>query len=490
MRTSLAPLALALVALLLAQARPASGAKAIRGYNTWYSVFGSLNETGALAAGAYMSSRLLPFGYDTLTLDEGWAYSSGKLLLDANGIPTPNAEMFPNGMPWLAQQLASMGIKLGLWVIRGIPREAVERKLPIKGSGFTADQAARYDRNCSWSGDIYGSNAPSAAASAYYGSLAQSFAKLGAQFVKIDCLWPNLYEGTPQVYFNEDVVAETRAFTTIAPPFTVSLSPGISVSPQNGTFLAQGRYANLYRIAEDVLDVYDGKPDGTFPQGVHQKLTKALEYEALLGGDGISPDFDMLMVGRTIHAYDAGLGPRSGLSAEPTETHLTRAEQVTEMTLFAFTGVPLIMGGLLPLTDDANGTWTLSLLTNSEILATNNQSAARKSFVPAPRAAELYGWQSTPINAEAPASTRYAALFNAETTSQTASARFVEDLGLPVGTATVCLRDLWAETFDEPVGGALPSGGLGFAAGVDAHGARAFLVAPVGSSDCRTGLAG
>lgn len=32
-------------------------------------------------------------------------------------------------------------------------------------------------------------------------------------FVKLDCMWPNKYEGTPQVYFNDDVIAYTSAFT-------------------------------------------------------------------------------------------------------------------------------------------------------------------------------------------------------------------------------------------------------------------------------------
>ena len=173
----------------------------------------------------------------------------------------------------------------------------------------------------------------------------------------------------------------------------------------------------------------------------------------------------------------------------PTETHLTRAEQLQAVTLFAFTGVPMILGGKLPLDDDANGTATLALLTNAEVLLVQNESLARASFSPPEPAADLYGWRATPAGSQAPAATRYVALLSAVDAPATASARFVEDLGLPAGTASVCLRDLWAHSFVQPVGGVVPGGGTGFSASVDAHGARAFLVAPVGSDECARGLA-
>jgi hypothetical protein len=170
-----------------------------------------------------------------------------------------------------------------------VPRAADEQRLPIAGGGgATADQAAREDRNCSWSSTHFGSTAPSAPAAAYFASVASLIASWGVSLVKIDCLWPHLYEGTPQQYFDEDVLAMTSAFS--AAGLELSLSPGISVSVQNGSWLAAGRRAGFYRIAEDVLDVYDGPADGTFPQGLHQKLTKALEFEGLLDTSGHPPN--------------------------------------------------------------------------------------------------------------------------------------------------------------------------------------------------------
>lgn len=186
------------------------------------------------------------------------------------------------------------------------------------------------------------------------------------------------------------------------------------------------------------------------------------------------------MLGRTIHAYNDKQLP-------PTETHLTRAEQVSEMTLFCATGVPLIMGGRLPLGSDANSSWTLSLLTNAELLAVHNGSEARRSFVPV-AAGEAYGWAAAPSASRGAPGFAYASLFSAADAPAALGARFA-DLGLPVATQQVCLRDLWAGNWSEPVGAPLPGGGAGFLANVEAHGARAFLLTPVGSAACRSGLA-
>lgn len=484
--------AAALVALAFAASL--ADATSVRGANSWYSYFGAANETQVLAAGRYMADRLLSHGYDTYTIDEGWQEDNGAVLIDAFGRPRWNAALYPSGIDGLAAQLGAMGIKLGLWLIRGVPIAAAQQRLPIYGGGgATADAAARPDRNCSWSSTHLGSTAPSAPAAAYYASVARLIASWGVALVKIDCLWPNRYEGTPQQYFNEDVEAMTAAFS--AAGLQLSLSPGISVSPLNGSWVAANRRAAFYRIAEDVLDVYDGPPDGTFPQGVHQKLAKALEYEALLdtapASNGTSPDFDMLQVGRVIHSYGSGALPA-------TETRLSRDEQAQAVTLFCFTGVPLVIGGVLPLDEGANGTATLALLTNDEVLLVHNESLARASFTPVEAGAggggapELHGWRATPARARARAATRHVALLSASTAPQAASARFVEDLGLPAGTTAACVRDLWAHTFEQPVGGPLPGAGggaAGFTVGVPPHGARAFLVAPLGSADCANGLA-
>jgi hypothetical protein len=416
-----------------------------------------------------------------------------------------------------------------VWLMRGIPREAVENRLPIAGSNYTCDQAVRLDANCSWNSHTYGSNG-SPAAAAYYASLAAKLVSWGITLVKMDCLWPHLYEGTPQPYFNEDVEGASTALKSAG--LLLSMSPGISVSPANASYIAAASRAPLYRIAEDVLDVYEGKPDGSFPQGLHQKFTKALEFEAFLGANGTTPDFDMLQVGRVVHGYDRAH------ELPPTETHLTPTEQATSFSLFCFTGVPLIVGGRLPLDSSPNGTATLALLTQRELLGVHNASASRRSFTPtlattptttphapgffnssssgsyanspvqrsraelepqqqeaaAAAAAELYGWVNTPSDPSGripPGDVaRFVGVWNAgEGGGVGVSVRFVQDAALPPNTQQVCVRDLGSGVWEEPVGGDLGGGVYGLSTSVEDHGGRTLLLTTLGSPVCRTGLA-
>lgn len=218
----------------------------------------------------------------------------------------------------------------------------------------------------------------------------------------------------------------------------------------------------------------------TRSQGVHQKLTKALEYESLLGANSSWPDFDMLQVGHTVHSYSNG--------SFVSETHLTKDEQVTAMTLWCFTGTPLVIGGRLPLTDDANGTWTLALLSNTEVLAVHNESIAgsRRSFTPAEAPAiEVYGWTATPMQPPPGQGyyRSYVSLYNADANPQGVSFNLTQ-VGFPAASATssVCVRDLWGHSWIQPVAGPLVT------LGVPSHGARALLVTTAGDAACQNGL--
>ncbi len=158
--------------------------------------------------------------------------------------------------------------------------------------------------------------------------------------------------------------------------------------------------------------------------------------------------------------------------------------------------MPLIIGGLLPLGSDSNGTRTLALITNQDLLTVHNGTASRAPFVPLEATGggvELYGWANVPAGASPAQPQRFVAFFNAETTAQAASARFVEEMGFPAGTLTLCMRDLFAGTWVEPVGGPVggagPSAGTGVTVGVNPHGVRAFLFTTVGDPRCRTGAA-
>jgi hypothetical protein len=87
----------------------------------------------------------------------------------------------------LADALAAKGLRLGLWIMRGVPRSAATARLPIFGSttGSTALDAVRYDKSCFWSTSCYGSNYPSAAADEYYKSVAYMLKEWDVTYVKV-----------------------------------------------------------------------------------------------------------------------------------------------------------------------------------------------------------------------------------------------------------------------------------------------------------------
>ena len=91
------------------------------------------------------------------------------------------------GMKPLVDALATRGLKLGLWFMRGVPRSAATQRLPIVGSktNSTCRDAARFDKPCFWSSSCHGSSYPSAAADEYYRSVAQLLTEWGVEFVKV-----------------------------------------------------------------------------------------------------------------------------------------------------------------------------------------------------------------------------------------------------------------------------------------------------------------
>jgi alpha-galactosidase len=236
-----------------------------RGWNSWdsscaHDPAGNSDEARTLAVAAYMRDNLLPSGYSLLTIDEGWYWYGGQqstnASLDGNGLPAPRADQYPSaaggaGFAPLAAQLAGMGLDLGVWTMRGIPRAAAAARLPIAGSSFTCDQAvdAQQPNACGWNGYTYGCavNASSGrcvdAAVAYYASLAALYKRWGLRFVKVDCMWG----GPTQGAYDADVVAFTEAFRD-AGGMEVSMSPGGGVSAENITFLADNRLAVQTRV--------------------------------------------------------------------------------------------------------------------------------------------------------------------------------------------------------------------------------------------------
>ena len=102
--------------------------------------------------------------------------------------PTPALARFPHApalsLLWphtlshrllLRRRLRNQGLKFGLWTIRGVHKDAVASKLPVKGmEQYTVDQLVDFDPvgggangSCLWASEWLGVNASHPAAQAY-----------------------------------------------------------------------------------------------------------------------------------------------------------------------------------------------------------------------------------------------------------------------------------------------------------------------------------
>ena len=72
------------------------------------------------------------------------------------------------------------GLKFGIHVMRGIPRQAVRQNTPIEGSSFHAADAANTRSTCGWCRDMYGvGRNTKQAGQDYYDSIFRSVCLLG-----------------------------------------------------------------------------------------------------------------------------------------------------------------------------------------------------------------------------------------------------------------------------------------------------------------------
>src|SRR3546814_9946107 len=79
-----------------------------------------------------------------------------------------------------------MGMKFGIHLMRGIPRLAVERNLPVLGTPYRARDIADTGSICAWNPDMYGVDMRKPGAQAYYDSVFALYASWGIDFVKMD----------------------------------------------------------------------------------------------------------------------------------------------------------------------------------------------------------------------------------------------------------------------------------------------------------------
>jgi hypothetical protein len=382
------------------------------GWNSWNAFATTITEAQALETASIMAEKLLPSGYNVLTVDIQWyepnasSYEYRKdaaLTMDAYGRLSPAPNRFPSardgsGFKRLADRVHALGLKFGIHVMRGIPRQAVRANTPILGTSLHARDIADTNSVCAWNGDMYGVDMSKPGAQAYYDSLFKLYASWGVDFVKMDDM------SRPYEHNWPEIEAAHRAIAASGRAIDLSLSPGET----DLRWAAHvPHHAQMWRISDDFWDEW--------------KLLEA-QFERLENWNptmraGAWPDADMLPLGRL------ALGARS--------TKFTPDEQRTLMTLWSIARSPLIMGGDLRHLDAP----TLALLTNPEVLAINQDGRDNRPLRAEP------GTRIWTARAGRDDGLRYLALFN----TGDAAADTVFDLSrLDLGRRAVTVRDVWA----------------------------------------------
>jgi hypothetical protein len=382
------------------------------GWNSWDCFATTVTEAQAKANADVMAEKLKPYGWQYIVVDIQWYepaatgfnYRKGATLtMDKWGRLLPAENRFPSaangsGFKPLARYMHKQGLKFGIHILRGIPRQAVAANLPIQGTKYTARDIANTNDICRWNTDMYGVDMSKPGAQEYYDSVYQRIASWGVDFVKVDDL------SSP--YHRAEIEAIRKAIDKTGHHIVFSTSPG-ATPLSAGTNIEE--QANMWRVSNDFWDQWR----------LLFEQFKRLDNWTPYRGPGHYPDADMLP-----------LGAIRQVGTPPPHTRFTPDEQVTMMTLWSIARSPLIMGGDLTKLDD----FTLSLLTNSEVIAVDQHSLNNHQLF---NHDGFIGWI-----ADAPDSKgKYLALFN---TTQTNAPVPVDLTTLNAGNP-LKIRDLWKQ---------------------------------------------
>ncbi len=409
------------------------------GWNSWDCFATTVTEDQVKANADVMADKLKRVGWQYIVVDIQWyepratGYDyrrNARLVMDPWGRLLPAENRFPSaangaGFKPLADYVHGKGLKFGIHLLRGIPRQAVAQNLPIKGTKFTAGEIANRKDTCAWNGDMYGVDMSKPGGQEYYDSVFALVASWGVDFVKVDDL--------SRPYHTAEIEAIRTAIDKSGRAIVFSTSPGATPLADGGHV---GQHANMWRVSDDFWDQW--RP--LFEQ--FKRLDDWTPYR----GPGHFPDADMLPLGAIRQVPG---------SRDPGHTRFTKDEQQTMMTLWCIARSPLIMGGDLTKMDD----FTLSLLTNAEVIAVDQHSSGNRQHL---NRDGFIAWI-----ADVPDSKdKYVAVFN--TTNTAAAAVNVAALGLG---DNVRVRDLWKQMDMSIVSGR-------FAPTLTKHGAGMYRVSP------------
>jgi alpha-galactosidase len=390
------------------------------GWNSYDCYCGEVTEQEVKANTDYLTQHLARYGWKYVVVDYYWYFPKTRpgedqekweVTMDEYGRLLPAVNRFPSaahgkGFKPLADYVHSKGLKFGIHIMRGIPRAAVTKNLPILGTSTHAKDIADAGDACSWSTAMHGVDAGKLAGQAYYDSIVALYAQWGVDYIKADDM-SRADKPAREHYHGPEIAALSRAIQKSGRPMVLSLSPGPTPVPQAAHVQ---KYSQLWRISDDFWDDW---------KLLKNQFGLCRAWVPFIGPNHW-PDADMLPLGRLCIR---------GFMDHERQSRLTPAEQRTHLTLWAIFRSPLMMGGDLPSLNAA----TLALLTNAEVLAVDQHSAHNREIF---TRGNQVAWA-----ADVPgASEKYLAVFNLDDHAPADVAVRWGELGLDGKCA---VRDLW-----------------------------------------------
>ena len=331
------------------------------GWNSWDCYYSSVTEKEVLQNAQYLvDNDLVRHGWEYVVIDIRWYCNHPSLgggnynqkgtqdyVLDEYGRYLPSPTRFPScmqdgkniGFKALAEKIHQMGLKFGIYIMRGVPKSVVGSSYKLKGSEGTAWSQVYNGTTspCTWLKDnlLVQNNE---AGQLYYNSIMDLYAEWGVDFLKIDDL--------SRPFYTDEIHMIRKAIDQTGRPIVLSLSPGKTQYQYAQECLDN---ANMWRMMDDLWDNWSH---------VDAVFNEAHEWSQY-ARPGNYADCDMLPLGQiamTIadNGYTAADKGRW--------TNLTQNEQYTMMTLWGICHSPLFFGGEMT----KNDAFTLSLLNNEE----------------------------------------------------------------------------------------------------------------------------
>lgn len=337
------------------------------GWNSFDSYGITIYEEVAMKEIDAFITKFAPHGYEYFVIDNGWFASpetkmyEGYMMatadkpdpkecsVDGNGIPIPSPKFFPNGLKPMVDKLHANGLKFGVHLMRGIPRIAVEKNLPIKGTNFKAQDIHTTDFDCGWCKFMHGVDMTKPGAQEYYNSVFNQFAEWGIDFVKVDDV----------TLFPAEIEGYVKAIEQCGRPMILSLSPG---GDSNIKYLDTYKKTVMVRTTPDIWDEQEAL-DRSFES---MRKWQGLETP------GFWPDLDMIPFGELCILRRAEVeerDPNKSLEDFMGRMHhwcnFSETQKETFITQRAIAASPIIIGGSMISMDDHS----MKLLTHKEMLA-------------------------------------------------------------------------------------------------------------------------